>query len=433
MKDMSTTDKSSTDTLDEAMIGDSQEDDHTMGTNSENGDSQQQLQHSPDNSDKDSSNVSPSTDTNNTSNADKPIDPHPSNNSINSGNQTAATAKAFSQFGSKNNGDTDDWSEFADDNEEEDKPTTPSLQNDNKPKYTFGSSSGFGTKGWASAHQTTPTPTQKSTSFSGLSGTTFGSSFGSSSSGLGSFGSSSSQTSATKSTSAFGAFANAPTSSPFAMAAANGTTNALSSLPKITTPSSTSAALSPGDSTSSSVTGSDHQDGQENNNTDDQQENKDKDNAETEHTFGEASKIKVPGVKQTKVHTGEEDEDTIYQTKAKLLVLDSNTNNWKERGSGTFRINVKELELDGRTTCQARLVMRADSVYRLILNLLLFAEMKVFIMQDRFVRFAGFESETKEDGTLETKLVNYALKVANPSAAQELYHQITSRIPSKGN
>lgn len=55
--------------------------------------------------------------------------------------------------------------------------------------------------------------------------------------------------------------------------------------------------------------------------------------------------------------------------------------------------------------------MRADSVYRLILNLLLFSEMKVFIMQERFVRFAGFESEQKEDGTSETKLVNYALKV----------------------
>jgi hypothetical protein len=105
------------------------------------------------------------------------------------------------------------------------------------------------------------------------------------------------------------------------------------------------------------------------------------------------------------VKTGEEDEQTVYQHKAKLLVLDTKSNHWKERGSGTFRINVKN------ATSQARLVMRTDSVYRLILNLLLFPEIKVFLMQERFVRFAGFESETKEDGSLETKLVNYALKV----------------------
>lgn len=105
--------------------------------------------------------------------------------------------------------------------------------------------------------------------------------------------------------------------------------------------------------------------------------------------------------------TGEEDEETVYQHKAKLLVLDTKSNQWKERGSGTFRVNVKAV------TSQVRLVMRTDSVYRLILNLLLFPEIKVFLMQERFVRFAGFESETKEDGSQETKLVNYALKVMN--------------------
>lgn len=92
-----------------------------------------------------------------------------------------------------------------------------------------------------------------------------------------------------------------------------------------------------------------------------------------------------------------------------------------------MRINMKE---EGHSKTQTRLVMRADSVFRVILNLLLFEGMKVFIMQDKFVRFAGFETETKEDGTSETKMVNYALKLSNSAVAKELCDQIISCIPN---
>lgn len=108
--------------------------------------------------------------------------------------------------------------------------------------------------------------------------------------------------------------------------------------------------------------------------------------------------------------------------------MDPNTNNWKERGVGTIRINMKEEENSSKL--QTRLVMRADSVFRVILNLLLFEGMKVFIMQDKFVRFAGFETETKEDGTSETKLISYALKLSNSTIARELCNQIISCIPN---
>lgn len=133
--------------------------------------------------------------------------------------------------------------------------------------------------------------------------------------------------------------------------------------------------------------------------------------------------------KKKKVKTGEEDEDTIYQTKAKLLVLDQASGNWKERGVGTFRINMKE----EKDTIQTRLVMRTDSVFRLILNLLLFQGMKVFIMQEKFVRFAGFETETKEDGSVDTKLVSFALKLSNPTIAKEVCNQINDCIPTSSS
>lgn len=106
--------------------------------------------------------------------------------------------------------------------------------------------------------------------------------------------------------------------------------------------------------------------------------------------------------------TGEEDEKTLYQTKAKLYVMEQSTGNWKERGTGTMRINTKETASGVQ---QTRIVMRADTVFRVILNLPMFEGMKFLIMQDKFVRFAGFETVVKEDGQSETNLVNYALRV----------------------
>lgn len=49
------------------------------------------------------------------------------------------------------------------------------------------------------------------------------------------------------------------------------------------------------------------------------------------------------------VHTGEEDELTMYVTKGKLFADADKSQMWKERGKGTFKINV------GRNTKSARL------------------------------------------------------------------------------
>ncbi|WWD07404.1 hypothetical protein V865_005502 [Kwoniella europaea PYCC6329] len=62
------------------------------------------------------------------------------------------------------------------------------------------------------------------------------------------------------------------------------------------------------------------------------------------------------------VSTGEEEEETVFQTRAKLYINDRKTG-WKERGVGILRLNVNRSDGSG-----ARLVMRADGVLRLILN-----------------------------------------------------------------
>ena len=41
------------------------------------------------------------------------------------------------------------------------------------------------------------------------------------------------------------------------------------------------------------------------------------------------------------VHTGEEHEETVYQVRGKLYAL-SPQNQWKERGTGTLKLNVRK-------------------------------------------------------------------------------------------
>ncbi len=72
---------------------------------------------------------------------------------------------------------------------------------------------------------------------------------------------------------------------------------------------------------------------------------------------------------------------------------------WKERGTGTLRVNVPKRSSDKRA---ARLVMRADGVLRVILNVSLFKGMKCEL-QEKFVRIIAFE-----DG----KPVPYAIRVS---------------------
>jgi Ran-binding protein 3 len=75
--------------------------------------------------------------------------------------ETTATSIA-AKFGGGSK-DADDWGEFAEE-EEDNKPVVPNKVED-KPKYTFGASSGFGTKGWVASHQSIPTPSKVSICF----------------------------------------------------------------------------------------------------------------------------------------------------------------------------------------------------------------------------------------------------------------------------
>ncbi|KAI7816326.1 hypothetical protein BC939DRAFT_52596 [Gamsiella multidivaricata] len=113
-----------------------------------------------------------------------------------------------------------------------------------------------------------------------------------------------------------------------------------------------------------------------------------------EHSFGAGA---FTNADQIDVHTGEEDEMNIYQTKGKLYADTEKNHAWKERGKGTFKVNVSR-----KDTKLARLVMRTDGVLRLILNVAIFPDMNVVITGEKYVRFIGIE---------EGKPISFLLKI----------------------
>ncbi|KAL4251573.1 hypothetical protein ABKN59_006700 [Abortiporus biennis] len=129
---------------------------------------------------------------------------------------------------------------------------------------------------------------------------------------------------------------------------------------------------------------------------------------------GEEKKVTLT---EQEIHTGEEDEETVYQVRGKLFFL-SPQNQWKEKGTGMLKVNVKREDGSG-----ARLLMRKEAVYTVILNAPLFKGMKCFLAQDpRYIRFSVFEGSST---------THYNLRVSNAKIAEDLLEEINSYIPTE--
>jgi Ran-binding protein 3 len=76
--------------------------------------------------------------------------------------------------------------------------------------------------------------------------------------------------------------------------------------------------------------------------------------------------IKFLSKKWYLAETGEEEEKTYFSGKAKLFHFTDGE--WKERGVGSFKVNVKEPEYPDKGKLSARMIMRADGVLRVMLN-----------------------------------------------------------------
>lgn len=116
--------------------------------------------------------------------------------------------------------------------------------------------------------------------------------------------------------------------------------------------------------------------------------------------------------------TGEEDEKTIIEAKCKAYVMvkkvsedeKTTTSEWKEAAVGKIRIN--ELK---EPAGKARVIMRTQTTFKLVLNSLIFEAMSVKRMQDKQLILG-----IVEDGAPKS----YLIKFADAETAQSFYEKL---------
>ncbi|KAB8073830.1 hypothetical protein BDV29DRAFT_174818 [Aspergillus leporis] len=117
------------------------------------------------------------------------------------------------------------------------------------------------------------------------------------------------------------------------------------------------------------------------------------------------------------IETGEEEEKTYFSSKAKLFQFSGKE--WKERGIGTFKVNVKvtDGEEDKKAT---RLIMRADGVLRVMLNTPIFKGMTVGDASGNEPKSKQIHLASLEEG----RSVPILLRMPSEDLAKELYRVV---------
>lgn len=157
------------------------------------------------------------------------------------------------------------------------------------------------------------------------------------------------------------------------------------------------------------------------------QENAKKEEEDANEDTPEASKETYAKVEQPltekKIETGEEGEQSVFSCRAKLYTLDltNPSEGWRERGVGTLHVNTTQ-------ESKSRLVMRADGVLKVILNLPLLSGFEVHsgmnssLSGEKFVRINCIQ---------ENKPLQYALRTSNADISKQLFDEIEKLIPAE--
>ncbi|GAB4859267.1 Ran-binding protein 1 b [Ancistrocladus abbreviatus] len=103
----------------------------------------------------------------------------------------------------------------------------------------------------------------------------------------------------------------------------------------------------------------------------DPEHREEEENAPAEDEDTGAQVAPIVKLEEVAVTTGEEDEDSILDLKAKLYRFDKDGNQWKERGAGTVKL------LKHKVSGKVRLVMRQSKTLKICANHLVLPNMSV--------------------------------------------------------
>ncbi|KAG7901897.1 hypothetical protein KL935_001857 [Ogataea polymorpha] len=129
-------------------------------------------------------------------------------------------------------------------------------------------------------------------------------------------------------------------------------------------------------------------------------------------------------LEKQEVKSGEEEEETLFQVKAKLYHMDLTkvSDGWKEKGVGILKVNKF---INPIKHYHARLVMRQDGILKLILNVPIGKGVEVFkgmassLNSDKFIRVQVVE---------DSKPVQYAFKIGMVENSSKLYNVIEKLV-----
>ena len=157
---------------------------------------------------------------------------------------------------------------------------------------------------------------------------------------------------------------------------------------------------------------------------DDNEEQKKNDNEKPTEEVSDS--YKTVHLEKQEVKSGEENEETLFQIKAKLyhMELSNAKEGWKERGFGVIKVNKFKNLPDAKYT--SRIVMRQNGNLKLILNVPIIKEFKILkgmpssLMSNKFIRLQLIENGEP---------VQYAIKIGQPENAEKLFDKVQEQIP----
>jgi Ran-binding protein 3 len=136
---------------------------------------------------------------------------------------------------------------------------------------------------------------------------------------------------------------------------------------------------------------------------------------------------KTVHLEKQEVKSGEENEECIFQIKAKLYHMEiaGAASGWKERGFGVIKVN--KFIKSPAENYTSRIIMRQNGNFKLILNVPIVRGFKLLkgmpssLAGDKFIRLQLIENGVP---------VQFAIKVGLPENAQKLYDAIDGQIPA---